>query len=99
MKHFLLTRTGALEYRTGKATWAQMNGFWGHSCSKEDHEFLKRYGQRPTIFNIANLQKCDEVPLPPYYARLAIDNGAQAADSVKETLNQELKKRGYRRTV
>lgn len=87
MKHFLLTTHGVLEYRTGKATWTKMNEVMPKfSMNQQEKDFFRRYGLKPTIFNLANLQHFGEVPLTPFYALKVLKAGATATEEVKKAL-------------
>jgi len=57
-------------------TWTKINMYYARSVTKEEKEFLERYGLQTTIFNVANLREIGHVYLTNYYTGLVLKHGA-----------------------
>jgi hypothetical protein len=77
-----LMRDGTVQIRTMKSihknmSWEKMNEItplW--NLSKEDNNFLIRYGLERTLFNVANLQYFGAIQLYPHFVKIVLDHGA-----------------------
>ncbi len=58
------------------ATWEKMNTLNVEQMTKEEKEYLERYGLRTTIFNVANLRTYGHVQLFPHYVAVCLAHGA-----------------------
>lgn len=89
MKHYIINSNGFIEYKTGYATESEMNKLSVEYFDKETFEFLKNYGQRPTIFNVSNYQMFKQLQLYAWFVRIALQNGATTTRDVVERLAKE----------
>jgi len=81
-----LNRNGEIVTRTFKqlnTTWTKMNEYMVKYSTKEEVDFLKKYGLQPTIFNVANLRKLDHVYLTEHYVKVCLEHGAVDHRKVK----------------
>jgi len=87
MRLTFLNRNGEVVEKQLKdigATWYGINKVRAKSLSKEESEFLKKYGLKSTIFNVANLRTYSHVHLPSYYIGVVLAHGAKDMRGVKE---------------
>ena len=89
MKHYIINSNGFIEYKTGYATYGEMNNLRVEYCDKETFEFLKKYGQGTTVFNASNYQKFKQLQLCAWFVRIALQNGATTTRDVIERLAKE----------
>jgi len=59
------------------ATWEKMNEARVDYATKQEVDYLKKYGLRPTIFNVSNLRKFGHVQLPEHYVNVVLNHGAK----------------------
>lgn len=79
MKLTFLNRHGQVVNKTLKevgTTWERMNNVRVDYVTKEEKEYLERYGLQTTIFNVANLRKYGYVQLPAHYVMVVLQHGA-----------------------
>lgn len=58
-------------------SWESMHNIKVDYVSKEESEFLKRYGLKTTIFNVGNLRKYGAVQIYPNDVKIALEHGAK----------------------
>jgi hypothetical protein len=83
MKRTYLNRYGQIVKISHKelgASWTQMNEAHVSSVTKEEKDYLEKYGLKTTIFNVANLRKYDHVYLTEHYVKVALEHGATMRD-------------------
>ena len=79
MKNTYLNRKGevvSLSFKEVGASWRQMNEARVDTAKKEEIEFLKKYGLKPTIFNVSNLRLFEHIHLYPHFVEVVLEHGA-----------------------
>jgi len=74
-KMYILYKNGSMYYDSLKPhglTWIKVNEVRADYCYKETADFLKKYGLKPTIYNVANYQKYGKIVLPKPIAKRII---------------------------
>jgi len=75
MKMYILYQDGRLYHdhlnRHG-LDWTKVNNTHANHVYKETNDFLKQYGLKNTIYNVANLQKYGKIVLPEPIAKRII---------------------------
>ena len=82
-----LTKAGTVRNMTHKeigASWREMNEARVQYATKEEIEFLKNYGLKSTIFNVANLRKWGVVEISPHFVDVVLSFGAVDMRDKKE---------------
>lgn len=66
MKKAYLNKNGEVVLKSFKdlnTSWMAINSYYVDRMTKEENEFLKKYGLRPTIFNVSNLREIGHIYL------------------------------------
>lgn len=79
MKRAYLNRNGEVVLKSMKelgTTWEKINNYQVSDMTKEEKNFLKKYGLKTTIFNVANLRRLGYIHLPKHYIGVVLKHGA-----------------------
>jgi hypothetical protein len=79
MKQNYLNKYGEVVSKKFKdlgTSWTKINMYNCSSMTKEEKEFLERYGLQPTIFNVANLRELGHIHLTEHFVKVVLKNGA-----------------------
>ena len=75
MKRYILFKSGILIHtdlsKVG-LNWIKVNNVYTSHITREEKQFLEKYGLRPSIFNVANLRKFGKIVIPDAIAQKII---------------------------
>ena len=78
MKQNYLNKYGEVVTKTFKelgTSWFKINNYRADTITKKEHEFLKKYGLKPTVFNVANLRELGHIHLTEHFVKVVLKNG------------------------
>lgn len=95
-KRYFLNKDGEvvkLHFRDIGTSWVEMSTNYACVVTKDEMDFLDKYGLNATIFNVANLRSHGCIYLTPHYVNVVLKHGA--IDKTKVDDNCKNAKFGY----